>query len=222
LAVLLRTSEGPAPPEDLETSVCLFQLPRHLRSEWWARLEQAAADLEKGGIPGFETFVGQVVQFLDFKDLSLPEGTRCTVVVSNPGQRSVNWRSEAHGPGGLLSNLAPSVPQRGGEEPRWPCLWGAINLGDEATSVVLINLPCRQLEAELCRRIPDQTAAASVGELSGQFLRSCPDYPPVRLILGPGEGYRLPRGGLISDAYLADKQEPDVLMLISRESSTSP
>jgi hypothetical protein len=84
---------------------------------------------------------------------------------------------------------------------------------------VLINLPCRQLEAELCRRFPDQTAPALVAELSGQFLRSCPDYPPMRLILGLGEGYRLPRGGLIHDAYLADKQEPDVLMLISLDTS---
>ena len=222
LAVLLRTSEEPTPPEELDTSVCLFQLPGHLRSEWWTRLEQGAGALGETGLPGFETFVRQVVQFLDFKNLPVPEGARCTVIVSNPGQRSVSWRPESHGPGGLRSNLAPSVPWRRADEPGWPRLWGAINMGDEETSVVVINLPCPQLEAELRRRFPDQPTPAAVGELSGQFLRSCPDYPPVRLILGPGEGYRLPRGGLICDAYLPDKQEPDVLMLISLESSPAP
>ena len=39
----------------------------------------------------------------------------------------------------------------------------------------------------------------------------------MRLILGPGEGYRLPRGGLILGGYLGDKQEPDLLLLISQE-----
>ena len=52
LAVLLRTSEGPTPPEELETSVCLFQLPGHLGSEWWRLLEQAAGDLGRGELPG--------------------------------------------------------------------------------------------------------------------------------------------------------------------------
>jgi hypothetical protein len=107
------------------------------------------------------------------------------------------------------------------EDLRWPRLWGGINLGDEETSLVLINLPCRQLDAELHRRFPDQPASAVVGELVGRFLRSCSDYPPVRLILRPGEGYRLPCGGLILDGYAADKQEPDVLLLISHETIRS-
>jgi hypothetical protein len=79
---------------------------------------------------------------------------------------------------------------------------------------VLINLPCRELEAQLRRRLPDQPSAATVGELAWRFLRSCPDYSPLRLPLGPGEGYRLPAGGLILDGYLGGKQEPDLLLLI--------
>jgi hypothetical protein len=85
------------------------------------------------------------------------------------------------------------------------------------TSVVLINLPCQQLDAGLRRRFPEEPSPSAVGELAGRFLRRCPDYPPVRLILGPGEGCRLPRGGLILGGYLGGKQEPDVLLLISHE-----
>jgi hypothetical protein len=217
LAVLLGASDRPMSPEELEASVCFFQLPGHLRSEWWQLLEQGAGVLGDGHLPGFETFVSQVVEFLDFKNLPVPEGARCNVVVSNPGQQFVNWAPEAAGPVGLHCNFAPWTPWPGAEELRGSRLWGGINLGDEDTSVVLINLPCRQLDAELHRRFPDQPSATAVGELVAQFLRRCSDYPTVRLILRPGEGCRLPAGGLILDGYLGDKQEPDVLLLIAEE-----
>jgi hypothetical protein len=213
LAVLLRSSDDSPSPEEVESSLCLFQLPGHLRSEWWKLLEQAAGVLGEGRLPGFEAFVNQVVEFLAFKDLPVPEGARCTVVVSRPGQRSVHWGPEASHAGGLRCSLATHAPWRGAEEWLGPRLWGGINLGDEETSVVLINRPCGQLDAELRRRFPDGTPPETVGELVGQFLRSCSDYPPVRLLLGSGEGFRLPRGGLILDGYPADKQEPDVLFL---------
>jgi hypothetical protein len=77
------------------------------------------------------------------------------------------------------------------------------------------------MDGELRRRFPDQPSPAAVGELVGRFLRCCSDYPPVRLILGPGEGYRLPQGGLILDGYREGKQEPDVLLLISHEGPPS-
>jgi hypothetical protein len=214
LAVLLRVADAPTSPEQLEASLSLFQIPGHLRSTWWKLLEPAAGVLEHGCLPGFEAFVSQVVEFLAFKNLPVPEEARCTLVLSKPGQQFVSWGPEAHGPGRLLCNLAPWVPWPGAEQHRWPQPWGGINLGDEETSLVLINLSCQQLDAELHRRFPDQPSPTTVGELVRQFLRSCSDYPPVRLLLGPGEGYRLPRGGLILDAYLKEKQEPDVLLMI--------
>jgi hypothetical protein len=158
--------------------------------------------------------VSQVVDFLAFKSLPVPEGARCDVVVSNPGQPFVTWGPEANHPIGLRCNLAAEAPWPEVDGLRWPGLWGAINLGDEETSIVMINLACRQLDAELHRRFPDQPSSAAVGKLVGQFLRFCSDYPPVRLLLGPGEGYRLPRGGLILDGCLKNKQEPDVLLMI--------
>jgi len=222
LPLLARTSGGPASPEELEAGVCLFQLPGHLRAEWWKLLSRAAGMIGDGRLPGFETFVSQVGEFLAFKRLPVPEGARCDAVVSNPGQRFVRWERESNRPGGLLGNLAPWAPWPYAEEYRWPRLWGGINLGDEETSVVLINLPCRQLDALLRRRFPDQPPPATVGELAGRFLRSCSDYPPVRLILGPGEGCRLPQDGLLLDGYLGGKQETDVLLVISHERPEGP
>jgi hypothetical protein len=213
LAVLVPTSAEPAPLEELGSCICLFNLPRHLRAAWWNLLEQAAPVLGDGRVPGLEAFVSQVVDFLAFKDLAVPEGARCDVVVNKPGQ-PFDCHLEAEFPLGLPCNPAS---RSGTEEPGRRRLWGGINLGDEPTSIVLINLSCRQLEAELRCRSPDQAPLTAVGDLVEQFLRSCPDYPTVRLILGPGEGYRLPRDGLVLVGHLGDKQEPDVLLLISQE-----
>jgi hypothetical protein len=221
LAVLLGAADGAVSPEELEASICLFQLPAHLGSQWWQLLEQSAELLGDGRLPGFEAFVGRVVEFLAFKDLPTPAGARCTVVVNQPGPTSLNWGPESRHPAGLGCHFAAGAPWPGEEELRWPRLWGAINLGTEETSVVLINLLCRQLEAELRRRLPGQSAPSAVDELVKQFLRSCSDYPTVRLILRPGEGFRLPSDGLILNGYAADKQGPDVLMLISHEGTRS-
>jgi hypothetical protein len=97
----------------------------------------------------------------------------------------------------------------------WPRLWACINLGDEEAAVVLLNLTCAQLDAEVRHRFPDQQTAAG-GELIARFLRCCADYPTVRLMLAPGQGFLLPPDGVVLDHYAADKSEPDVLMLISR------
>jgi hypothetical protein len=113
--------------------------------------------------------------------------------------------------------VVPWAPWPWAEEHNWPRLSGGINLGDEEISVVLINRRYQQLAAELSCWFSDQPEPATVGELAGRFLRSCSDYPLVRLIRGAGKGCRLPQGGLILGGYLGDKQEPDVLLLIFHE-----
>jgi hypothetical protein len=39
----------------------------------------------------------------------------------------------------------------------------------------------------------------------------------VRMILKPGDGYRLPLGGLIQSDYLRYKQEVDLMLVVSLE-----
>jgi hypothetical protein len=92
-----------------------------------------------------------------------------------------------------------------------------VNLGDEDTRLVLMAVPIQGLAANPALRRPGQPEPTTVGELVGRFLREVPDCPPIRLRLGPGEGFRLPSGGLILDGDATDKQEPDVLLLISEQ-----
>ncbi len=216
LAILCEDSVRPRSTDKLDDAVCLFKLPDHLRMKSWKLLEHAAGTPGDTSAAGFEAFVSQVVDFLAFKGLPLPEGSRCSVVVSNPGQRSVDSRRGT----GLLFGLAPWAPCPGAEDACWLRRWGAINLGDEDTSIVLLNLPSWQLELQLRASRPPQPPPATVAELACQFLRACPDYPTVRLILKPGDGYRLPRGGLIQSGYPQDKQEEvDLMLVISRETA---
>lgn len=214
LALLVSTSSAPLSDEDLDASFSLFQLPAHLRSAWWTVLEQGAGALGDVPLPGFDQFVNQVAAFLSFKGLPFPENARCDVVVNNSGRTVDSLGSEMTRAGGLRTSLAPWHSWDFDKKDNVPRLWGVINLGDEETSIVLMNQPWCQLITELRRQFPEQSLPATCGELTERFLRCISDYPPVRLSLGPWEGYRLPRGGLILDSYRVGKEEPDVLLSV--------
>jgi hypothetical protein len=98
-----------------------------------------------------------------------------------------------------------------------PRLWAVMNLGDEDSRLVLIAVPIQELPTYLALRQSGRPPPKTVGELVGRFLREFPDWPPIRMRLGAGEGFRLPAAGLILDADAIDKQEPDVLLLISEQ-----
>jgi hypothetical protein len=66
-------------------------------------------------------------------------------------------------------------------------LWGLINLGEDAASVVFLNVP--------------------VGDIPAA------DYPPVRLRLAQGEGVRIPAGMLLGGNGV-EQEQPDVSLLI--------
>jgi hypothetical protein len=141
-------------------------------------------------------------------------------VVTAAGRCSMRSDTRTGAPAGLGSSLAPWAvcgPPEGGDLPR---LWAVVNLGDEDSRLVLIAVPIQALAAERALRHPGQPGPTTVGELVEWFLRTFPDCPPIRLRLGPGEGFRLPSGGLILDGDATDKQEPDVLLLISEQPLT--
>jgi hypothetical protein len=214
---LLTGRPGEAALDKLEACACLFQLPGHLRSLWWNLFDEAAG-AEGAGATGYkapmalDVFANQVSDFLSFKGQAFPERARCDVVVSQAGQRSVRWDSTANRPAGLHCSLAPWCPWPQPEGMRPPGLWGVINLGDEDTSLVFLNLSIPQLAPLSCPREPNSSTAAAIAE---RFLRSSMNYPPIRLALGASEGCRFPAGGLIVDGYTEGKQEPDVLLVIS-------
>jgi hypothetical protein len=200
-----------SPLKDAEAG-CLFQIPDHLRAAWWDLLDRS---VEAGGaaLPGFEDFAGQVAEFLRFKQMEVPPGLQMELVVTAAGRCSMRSDPETGAPTGLGPSLAPwavCAPPEGAVLPR---LWAVVNLGDEDTQLVLIAVGIQALAATL----PAQALRTTVGEMVRGSLRKFPDCPPIRLCLGPGEGFRLPSGGLILDGDATDKQEPDVLLLISEQ-----
>ncbi len=143
----------------LADCLCLFRLPQHLQTAWQHLLERA----EEAALPGFDDFAAAVADFLAFKELPVPEGAVFDVVVSQPGLRSPHWST--------------------------PSLWGALNLGETATSLVFLN----------------RSGAAE-------------DESPVQLRIEPGEGVRLP-AGFVGHSCALDEQEPDVWLLIRSPSA---
>ena len=60
-------------------------------------------------------------------------------------------------------------------------------------------------------------AVVNLGDEDTKFQEVFANYPPIRLRLGPGEGFCPPSGGLILECDATDKKEPDVLLFISEE-----
>jgi hypothetical protein len=196
----------------------LFRIPEHLQNAWWALLDTSA---EAGGeLVGFNEFAAQVSAFLAFKGLAPSGPIQMEAIVTAPGERSIRRDPDTGRPSGLGSTLAPwaAWPRQSETVPR---LHALVNLGDEPSGVVLINLPPALLAAELARRALGEPTPMTVGALVERFLRVCSDYPPVRAGLGPAEGCLLPAGGLVLDGDPTGKDEPDVLLLISADERAS-
>ena len=76
----LPVASDPAPGDAL-----LFNLPAHIRALWWSAAESMQ---EARGGEAYQGFVAQVVEFLQFKQMPLPESCAFDVRVSKPGLRS--------------------------------------------------------------------------------------------------------------------------------------
>jgi hypothetical protein len=192
LDLLVSSSEQTLTPEGLQNCLCLFQLPQHLIASWWRLVEQMPHTAQAYR-DGFDAFVAAIARFLEFKEMPVPCGTTFTLLFSNPGQRSIRGKGNSS----VLSfNLVGDSDKER--------LWGAINLGDEPTSLVYLNRAPPDLLTEL---------GPCSGGIADQFFMLHPEYPLIRLQVAPGEGYRLPFGGLLVDVCTLDKQQPDMLLL---------
>lgn len=214
LSILIADSSESESLDAAGKCISLFQLPQHLGSEWWNLLEGTAGAITVGQLPGFDSFVARVGEFLAFKGFTLPDDADFNLVVSKAAVRA---GSDA----GLLGcvEFARERPWADGN-PR-PRDWGTINLGDEETSVALINLPFGRMAEELLGKFPLEPLPANIGELAARFLKSCPDYPTVRLILQPGQGFRLPQRAIVLGGSRVSNADPEVLLTISGGSQVS-
>jgi hypothetical protein len=134
-------------------------VPAHLRAAFWALLERSQ---EAGQIDpaAFDGFAARVAAFLAFKQMPVPPGAVFELVIRQAGEKVI---------------LADAS------------LWALINLGEDATSVVFLNLPADELPG--------------------------PAYPPIRLQLAPGQACRPPAGmRLVGGGH--DREPPDVLLHI--------
>jgi hypothetical protein len=196
LRLLLAGGESAAP-------VGLLNLPAHVRREWWA-LAEGGVGLPGGDGP-YRAFVDRVLEFLRFKRLPLPDRCRVDVLVSRPGQPSTRWDPASGRPGGLTfgTEAGHSASHR---------VAGVINLGDEPTHRVLLNLTPSAM-ADMLER-PRPPGSTPEPDLVGRFFAALPDYPLVRVRLEPGDGLWFADQGLVHDGWTLDKQEVDVALTI--------
>ena len=87
----------------------------------------------------------------------------------------------------------------------------AINLGDDATHIVVLNLPPTAI-ARLVGEA-DTAPALPLAELAPRFFESRPAYPLVRIRLDPGEGVWFP-ADVIYDGWTCEKRELHIVLTI--------
>jgi hypothetical protein len=60
---------------------CLFSIPMHMRTRFWAMLDEEAAE----GTGDFVNFSDDLAEFLTFKELSPPQDAVCELLLQNEG-----------------------------------------------------------------------------------------------------------------------------------------
>ena len=142
-----------------------------------------------------------MIEFLRFKEVALPSPCRVDVKVSRPGEPSTRWDAASGSPGGLAFD--------GEGKGAFDRLAGIINLGDEATHLVLLNLGPPAM-AEMAGR---SGPSAPGPELLRRFFATAATYPLLRVRLEAGDGLWLPVG-IVYDGCTLDQREVDVALTI--------
>jgi len=177
---------------DPAETITLFNMPDRLRARWWDSAPDPSAGSEAGRV-AFQGFAAQVLEFLQFKRLPLPPACAFELVIHAPGQATTRP---------LAGGLASNQPLHG--------LLGAINLSDEGSALVFLNLGNTQLSSWL----PRLPASASLPDRARAFFSAFPDYPIIKLDLRPGEGYWLPPSQVVIDCDTRGRSEVDVQLVL--------
>ena len=191
--VAMLVDEAPSAADRLRTS--LLAIPSRLRAAWWDHIDQTT----------YERFASELLGFLRFKDLPLPSRCEVEVAVSRTDQAGTRLDPATGGLGGLAPT--PSTPGA----LRAPVV-AAINLGDEATHIVQLNLPAAAM-ADLVGEA-GTAPALPLADLAPRFFEMRPAYPLVRIRLDPGEGLWFPAADVVSDGWTCEKRELDVVLTI--------
>ena len=96
-----------------------------------------------------------------------------------------------------------------------------INLGDEATHLVLLNLPAKRLCALLAEEGEPDPWSLPSSELASRFFAARADYPLTRIRLEEGEGLWFPGADVVHDGWTGAKHDADVVLTIRGEMEES-
>lgn len=171
------------------TRLGLVAIPERLRRLFWSEAEK------DGG--GMDRLFTEIDALLRFKRLPLPPTLGFEVRVSAAGARP----GAASGGDSLRRTL------------------GLVNLGDEASFVVLLPLPPSTLAARLAAQGEPSPRDLPPDALTARFFQRFPREPVLRLRLDPGEGLWLSPFGVVHDGFTRGKRDLDVMLRISGEAA---
>ncbi|HEY6419234.1 MAG TPA: hypothetical protein VIX59_09540 [Candidatus Binataceae bacterium] len=197
-------------------ALTLLGIPAHLRAKWWSLAGQQEDSPSGAEFHGLDEFARELAAYASFKRWQLPSDCKLQVIASRPGQSSTRVDTASSELQGLDFNCAPFATPGAQEAANSPRAIAGFNLGDEATSLVWLNLSTAQVRERVGYSGPrnDSDAADSGTALAHRFFAALADYPLVRIVLEPGEGYLLPEGGAVCDGYTVGKREVDVMLLL--------
>ena len=202
------------PSQASDSDAACSQSPPRSLSDLAAPSDQQERPIEKTlaagpTMEGYGDFVAGLIEFLRFKRLPLPEHCQFEVVATRPGQLSTRLDPTAGALAGLDFRCARAAEVHPARR-----LVAMINLGDEASHVVLLNLPPPAMAVMLAVEGRTATAHPSAAALCAAFFASLPEYPLVQVRLDPGDGLWLPDGPVVCDGYTQEKREIDIVMNI--------
>ncbi|PWT85547.1 MAG: hypothetical protein C5B58_02925 [Acidobacteria bacterium] len=175
----------------------LFEIPRHLYEQWLEVAKEFTCSAAQQS-PLYKRFVASVASFFSFKKIQVDSSTFDVVAASPPRQSALKRFGYPAGLGIGETRESPLF---------------AINLGEESTSLIFLNLPIQRM-GEF--NMPRAGNEESRGRIAERFMASFPEYPVVRLILLPGEGAKFFPDSIVHDGYTAEKKKVDVVLQISR------
>jgi len=210
LALLVAQTSRPSRQEDTilrPSQIGLLAIPAHLRAAWWTAAEKA--DPLEGHLDGYDAFVAALVEFWRFKRVPLPAPCHFDVIASRCEQPATRLDAATGGLAGLSLSISPATESGAVDR-----VLGVINLGDEATRVVLLNLTPLLMGSLLTEQgQADDTATAAI-PLPARFFAAVPTYPLVGVRLDPGDGLWLPDCGVVYDGDTRGKQDIDIVLTL--------
>jgi hypothetical protein len=189
-----------------QTDVCLWTIPEHLRAKWW---DLAARQVETlpSGLEGMAGFARAVADFAQFKGVPLPAECTFDVTLASRDDRADSTTGET------AEDSARRFLWRGSQAADAAAssrVIARINLGDQQTSLIFLNLRPQQITEMLASRPANAALAVQDENPVSLFLQSFSTYPLVRLILAPGEGIWLPGANVVYEADCPTTSEIDV------------